>query len=95
MFEIHAAYDEIPVFVKDGAMIPVANPVLHIDKDTVFEMTVKIFGEADGRFVLYEDDFDTFAYEEKQKQIVIEKHPGSELTIQAESGKMSRYRFVK
>lgn len=95
MFEIHAAYDEIPVFVKDGAMIPVANPVLHIDKDTVFEMTVKIFGEADGRFVLYEDDFDTFAYEEKKKQIVIEKHPGSELTIQAESGKMSRYRFVK
>ena len=95
MFEIHAAYDEIPEFVKDGAMIPVANPVLHIDKDTVFEMTVKIFGEADGRFVLYEDDFDTFAYEEKQKQIVIEKHPGSELTIQAESGKMSRYRFVK
>lgn len=95
MFEIHAAYDEIPVFVKDGAMIPVANPVLHIDKDTVFEMTVKIFGEADGRFVLYEDNFDTFAYEEKQKQIVIEKHPGSELTIQAESGKMSRYRFVK
>lgn len=95
MFEIHAAYDEIPVFVKDGAMIPVANPVLHIDKDTVFEMTVKIFGEADGRFVIYEDDFDTFAYEEKQKQIVIEKHPGSELTIQAESGKMSRYRFVK
>lgn len=95
MFEIHAAYDEIPVFVKDGAMIPVANPVLHIDKDTVFEMTVKIFGEADGRFALYEDDFDTFAYEEKQKQIVIEKHPGSELTIQAESGKMSRYRFVK
>lgn len=95
MFEIHAAYDEIPVFVKDGAMIPVANPVLHIDKDTVFEMTVKIFGEADGRFVLYEDDFDTFDFEEKQKQIVIEKHPGSELTIQAESGKMSRYRFVK
>lgn len=92
-FEIHAAYDEIPVFVKDGAIIPVAKPVLHIDKDTVFEMTVKIFGEADGRFVLYEDDFDTFAYEEKQKQIIIEKHPGSELTIQTEAGETSRYRF--
>ena len=94
-FEIHAAYDEIPVFVKDGAMIPVAKPVLHIDKDTVFEMTVKTFGEADGRFVLYEDDFDTFAYEEKQKQIIIEKHPGSELTIRTESGEMSKYRFVE
>lgn len=94
-FEIHAAYDEIPVFVKDGAIIPVAKPVLHIDKDTVFEMTVKIFGEADDRFVLYEDDFDTFAYEEKQKQIIIEKHPGSELTIRTESGEMSKYQFVE
>lgn len=94
MFEIHAAYDEIPVFVKDGAMIPVANPVLHIDKDTVFEMTVKIFGEADGRFVLYEDDFDTFDFEEKQKRIIIEKHPGSELMIQTEAGDTSRYRFI-
>lgn len=81
MFEIHAAYDEIPVFVKDGAIIPLAKPVMHVDKDTVFEMTVKKFGEADGRFVLYEDDFDTFTYEEKQKQIIIEKHPGSELMI--------------
>ena len=93
-FEIHAAYDEIPVFVKDGAMIPVAKPVQHIDKDTVFELTVKMFGEADGRFVLYEDDFDTFAYEEKQKQIIIEKHPGSKLTIQTDAGDTSRYRFI-
>lgn len=92
--EIQAAYDEIPVFVKDGAMIPVAKPVLHIDKDTVFEMTVKIFGEADGRFVLYEDDFDTFDFEEKQKRIIIEKHPGSELMIQTEAGDTSRYRFI-
>lgn len=94
MFEIHAAYDEIPVFVKDGAIIPLAKPVMHVDKDTVFEMTVKKFGEADGRFVLYEDDFDTFTYEEKQKQIIIEKHPGSELMIQTEAGDTSRYRFI-
>lgn len=92
--ETEAAYNEIPVFVKDGAIIPLAKPVMHVDKDTVFEMTVKKFGEADGRFVLYEDDFDTFTYEEKQKQIIIEKHPGSELMIQTEAGDTSRYRFI-
>ena len=57
-------------------------------------MTVKIFGEADGRFVLYEDDFATFDFEEKQKRIIIEKHPGSKLTIQTEAGDTSRYRFI-
>lgn len=92
--ETEAAYHEIPVFVKDGAIIPLAKPVMHVDKDTVFEMTVKIFGEADGRFVLYEDDFATFDFEEKQKRIIIEKHPGSELTIQTEAGDTSRYRFI-
>lgn len=92
--ETEAAYNEIPVFVKDGAIIPLAKPVMHVDKDTVFEMTVKIFGEADGRFVLYEDDFATFDFEEKQKRIIIEKHPGSELTIQTEAGDTSRYRFI-
>lgn len=92
--ETEAAYNEIPVFVKDGAMIPLAEPVMHVDKDTVFEMTVKIFGEADGRFVLYEDDFATFDFEEKQKRIIIEKHLGSELTIQTEAGDTSRYRFI-
>lgn len=92
--ETEAAYNEIPVFVKDGAIIPLAKPVMHVDKDTVFEMTVKIFGEADGRFVLYEDDFATFDFEEKQKRIIIEKHPGSKLTIQTEAGDTSRYRFI-
>ena len=92
--ETEAAYNEIPVFVKDGAIIPMAKPVMHVDKDTVFEMTVKIFGEADGRFVLYEDDFATFDFEEKQKRIIIEKHPGSKLTIQTEAGDTSRYRFI-
>lgn len=92
--ETEAAYNEIPVFVKDGAIIPLAKPVMYVDKDTVFEMTVKIFGEADGRFVLYEDDFATFDFEEKQKRIIIEKHSGSKLTIQTEAGDTSRYRFI-
>lgn len=91
--EVHAAYHEIPVFVKEGAIIPLAKPVPYVGQDTVFEMTVKVFGEADGTFVLYDDDFETFAYETKQNRVVIEKHPGSELTITKETGEASRYRF--
>lgn len=93
--EICAAYDKIPVFVKEGAMIPLAKPVPCVEKDTVFEMQIKIFGEADGAFVLYEDDFETFDYEEKQKLVVIEKHPGSAMTITREDGCTSRYRFAE
>lgn len=92
--EVHAAYHEIPVFVKEGAVIPLAKPVPYVGKDTVFEMTVKTFGEADAAFVLYDDDFETFEYEKKQSRIVIEKHPGRNLIIKREKEDGSKYHFV-
>lgn len=92
--EIHAEYNEIPVFVKAGAIIPLAKPVPYVKKDTVFEMEIKFYGEADGVFVLYDDDFETFDYEQEQKKIVIEKHPGRTLVITREEGSASRYRFA-
>ncbi len=92
--QVQAEYNQIPVFVKAGAIIPLAKPVTCVDKDTVFEMEVKTFGEADGTFVLYEDDFETFAFEQKQNKIVIEKHPGTELVIQKEN-ETTRYSFAE
>lgn len=91
--EVEAAYNEIPVFVKAGAIIPLAEPLPYVDKDTVFEMTVKIFGEADGTFTLYEDDFESFAYEDFQPKVVIEKRPGGRLNIVQEAKDISRYHF--
>ena len=93
--KIQAEYEKIPVFVKEGAIIPLAKPITHVAEDTVFEMTVKTFGEADGSFTLYEDDFETFAYEKDQNRIVMEKHPGEELTIRSENGTMKKYRFCE
>ncbi len=92
--QVQAEYNQIPVFVKAGAIIPLAKPVTCVDKDTVFEMEVKTFGEADGTFVLYEDYFETFAFEQKQNKIVIEKHPGTELVIQKEN-ETTRYSFAE
>lgn len=92
--EIHAEYNEIPVFVKEGAIIPLAKPVPYVKKDTVFEMEIKFFGEADGTFTLYDDDFETFDYEREQKKIVMEKHPGRTLVITRDEGSTSRYRFA-
>lgn len=79
--EVQAFYDKIPVFVKEGAIVPLAKPAAYVDKDTVFEMEVKLFGEADGRFILYSDDFESFAYERHMDTVTVEKHPGQELTV--------------
>lgn len=79
--EVHADYNQIPVFVKEGGIIPLAKPVLSVKRDIVFEMEVKIFGEGDGKFVLYGDDFETFDYEENLDMVILEKRPGQELAI--------------
>ncbi len=79
--EIKADYDQIPVFVREGAIIPLAKPVPCVKRDTVFEMEVRTFGEADGSFVLYSDDFESFAYEKEQGKVTLEKHPGEEWKV--------------
>ena len=93
--EIHAEYDKIPVFAKDGAIVPLAAPVQCVEPDTVFDITVKTFGEVDGGFVLYDDDFDSFAYEQGQNRVVIAKHPGEALTVTTEADAASRYHISK
>lgn len=50
--------------LRDGALVPVAEPVICVTEDTVFNITVKSFGtNKTGSCVLYEDDFVSFNYE--------------------------------
>ena len=90
---VSAAYNEIPVFAKDGAVIPLAKPVESVSRDTVFEMEIRTFGEAEGSFCLYEDDFETFAWETEQNRVVIEKKADSEPVITREGNGPVRYCF--
>jgi alpha-D-xyloside xylohydrolase len=48
--------EQIPLFVKSGMLLPLAQPVEHISPDTVFDLTVYAFGSKPADFTLYEDD---------------------------------------
>jgi len=54
----------IPVFVKDGAIIPIQPALLHAPKagDTT-PIEFRHYGEKNGTFQLYDDDGETFDYE--------------------------------
>ena len=67
-FSVHADYDRIPVFVRGGGILPLAKPVECVAEDTVFELVPRICGE--GHFELYEDDFETFSYEQGKTNLV-------------------------
>lgn len=48
--------DQIPLFVKSGTLLPLAQPVEYIQPDTCFQVTVNIVGNKPADFTLYEDD---------------------------------------
>ena len=56
--------DKIPVYVKDGAIIPMMPPLLHAPKaGEKVDIEIRHYGEKPGRYLLYDDDGETFNYE--------------------------------
>lgn len=54
----------IPVFVKDGAVIPMMAPLLHAPKSgQKINLEIRHYGKANGHYRLYDDDGETFDYE--------------------------------
>lgn len=53
---------QVPLFVKGGTLLPLAEPVEFVKPDTCFNLTINIVGEKAADFTLYEDDGITTAY---------------------------------
>lgn len=64
--------EQIPLFVKDNTLLPLAEPVEFIKPDTCFDVTVNLIGGRPADFTLYEDDGTTTDFEKGgQNQIVL------------------------
>ena len=69
--------DKIPVYVKDGAIIPMMPPLLHAPgAGEKVDIEIRHYGEKPGRYLLYDDDGETFNYEKGDyswREIKVEK----------------------
>jgi len=54
---------DMPLFVRENSLLPLAEPVQQVDGATVFDITVKAFGASPAPFTLFEDDGTTFDFE--------------------------------
>jgi alpha-D-xyloside xylohydrolase len=64
VIEITPGLEKIPLFVKEGGIIPMIPPVLHTPrKDDMLPLTVRHYGHAENSIQLYDDDGETFDYE--------------------------------
>jgi len=58
-----APYDEIPIFVRAGSIIPYAPAMQYIGEKPADPITLYVYAGADGEFTLYEDEGTNFNYE--------------------------------
>ena len=61
---VEPGLDKIPVFVKDGGIIPMMPALLQAPKaGQKVDIEIRHYGQSGGRYMLYDDDGETFNYE--------------------------------
>lgn len=65
-----APYDEIPIFVRAGSIIPSAPAMQYIGEKPADPITLFVYAGADGAFTLYEDQGTTFDYEKGARSLI-------------------------
>ncbi|MBD3627343.1 TIM-barrel domain-containing protein [Cyclobacterium sp.] len=77
IISITARLDQIPVFVKEGGIIPMMEPRLHAPaKGESFDLEIRHYGVTPSIYFLYDDDGESFAYEKGDfswREIKVEK----------------------
>lgn len=90
--EVEKGLDSLPLYVKGGTILPLAEPLTHLAKDATFSLKVRIYGAKPAPFTLYEDDGETLDFE-KGAQNRVTLNPDE--TVRREGGwKGERYRVA-
>ncbi len=88
-----APQDKIPVFVKAGAIIPMAKAMQYTSEKPWDSLEIRIYRGANGSFSLYEDEGDGYNYEKGSHTLIPFKwdDKAKTLTIGARAGTYPNY----
>ncbi len=86
-----APLDHIPVFVREGSILPVGPEIQYTDEKPADPITLMIFRGGDGEFVLYEDEGANYNYEQGAFTTISFRYddPGKRLTVGNRSGRFN------
>jgi alpha-D-xyloside xylohydrolase len=85
---------EMPLFVKENSLLPLAEPVQCVNANTVFKITVKVFGSKPASFALIEDDGETCDYQTgAMNRVLLTWDPAKGGQVER-TGAFSRNRYV-
>ncbi len=67
IIDVEPGVDRIPVYVKDGGIIPMMSPRLHAPAgNEKVDLEIRHYGKKEGSYSLYDDDGESFDYEHGQ-----------------------------
>ena len=89
---VTATEEELPVFVRDNTLLPLAVPLTTINSSTVFDIHLAAYGSNPGPCQLREDDGTTFDYETGQWATITVNPDGS--VDRPNNGQPLRYRIA-
>ncbi len=78
--------DSVPVYVRAGGIVPLGPDVQYDGEKPWDKLEIRVYPGADGRFVLYEDEGDGYAYEQGVCSEIEFSLKGRTLTIGARRG---------
>lgn len=62
-YKVQTSLSQIPIFIKQGTILPLAEPEQFVSANTVFSITCKVYGKAPTSASLFEDDGTTYNFE--------------------------------
>lgn len=80
-YEIEIGFDEMPLFVKDGTILPLAAPVQYVSDNMCFDITCNVYGDVKSSFLLYEDDGISYDFQKGINNWITLQIKGKEGTV--------------
>jgi len=69
-YTVTVAEDQLPLFVREGTILPLATPVEFISSATVFDITCRVYGKVTTHAGLFEDDGISYNYTDGEYNMV-------------------------
>lgn len=82
-YEIRTSFSEMPIYVKAGTILPLAEPIQSVKDGVIFNITCHVYGNNAVDCVLFEDDGISYDYENGMCNELI-------LSVKGENGSVTR-----
>ena len=88
---VDAPYEQIPLYVRSGAILPYGPDLQYTDEKTASEIILYVYTGQDGAFTLYEDENENYNYEKGQYSMIPFKYDEAtrSLTVGKRQGEFS------